>query len=752
MWGEVAVSERLPEFGGCGTGRGRGFGQIPMNKEIPKARTGLSSNISSSADTFSNDCWDEGSGNSSSVRNNWGNGDGFGTSSGRQDSWDSDNNSNSWKPEMKSNSSNYDNSSGGGGRSKRGCFKCGEDGHMSRECPQNSSGGNNACFKCGQDGHKSRECPSSSGGKRGCFKCGEEGHMSRECPNGDHGRDKRGGSKWNNDDDDSGTKSFQRDKKSSGCFKCGQDGHMAKDCTEEGSGKTRSGCFNCGKEGHISKDCTEERKGPDGQPRPAPYIPPEPTDDEDKMFESVPTGINFSKYDDIPVDVSGTDVPNPITSFDQAKFLPTLTQNIEKSKYTKPTPVQKYAIPIILAKRDLMACAQTGSGKTAAFLLPIIQDMFVATDLPNPSFRDTQEPWALVLSPTRELAIQIYNEARKFALGSIIKVELIYGGTSVGYQSQKLKRGCHILVATPGRLLDFVEKDKVSFAQLRYLILDEADRMLDMGFAPEIRKMVQNPNMPEKGQRQTLMFSATFPPEIQRLASDFLDNYLFLTVGIVGGANSDVEQTFYQVAQFDKRKKLTEILSETGTDRTLVFVEQKRTADFIASYMSQHGYPTTSIHGDRLQREREEALRDFRTGHMPILVATAVAARGLDIKDVRHVINYDLPESIQEYVHRIGRTGRVGNLGKATSFYDSGTDQPLASSLLKVLQDSHQCIPDWLQAEGNNIGSSQQSFSRGYGSRDVRRFKDFRNNDGGRDFSNNDSSAVITPQEEEIWE
>ncbi|KAF8782344.1 putative ATP-dependent RNA helicase DDX4 like protein [Argiope bruennichi] len=217
--------------------------------------------------------------------------------------------------------------------------------------------------------------------------------------------------------------------------------------------------------------------------------------------------------------------------------------------------------------------------------------------------------------------------------------------------------------------------------------------MLDMGFSPAIRKMVEHSSMPQKGVRQTLMFSATFPEEIQKMASEFMHNYLFLTVGIVGAANADVEQTFFKVQQYDKRQKLLSLLKESGTDRTLVFVEQKRNADFIASLCSQSNIPTTSIHGDRLQREREEALSDFRSGKMPVLVATAVAARGLDIRDVRHVINYDLPQTIDEYVHRIGRTGRVGNL-----------------------------VPSWLSEEADLAGDSSVQFSGrgGFSGRDVR--------------------------------
>merc|ERR1719334_1579520 len=220
---------------------------------------------------------------------------------------------------------------------------------------------------------------------------------------------------------------------------------------------------------------------------------------------------------------------------------------------------------------------------------------------------------------------------------------------------------------------------------------------------PEIQRCVENPDMPEKGRRQTLMFSATFPEDIQVAAQDFLDDYLFLTVGQVGGVCSDVEQSFYEVAKFDKREKLEELLNDSDRDpneRTLIFVQTKKNADFLASHLSQEGLPTTSIHGDRLQREREEALYDFRTGTMPILVATAVAARGLDIPGVAHVINYDMPDDVDEYVHRIGRAGRVGNLGKATSFFDAESDADVAGPLVKMLSSAGAVIPDWLAEAG----------------------------------------------------
>ena len=234
------------------------------------------------------------------------------------------------------------------------------------------------------------------------------------------------------------------------------------------------------------------------------------------------------------------------------------------------------------------------------------------------------------MSPTRELAGQIKDEARKFCAGSQIRCVAAYGGTSVIHLAERLEIGCNILVATPGRLLDFVQRGKLSFSRVKYLVLDEADRMLDMGFKDEMMKIMMSKKMTPK---QTLMFSATFPRDIQEVAQLYLDKYIMISVGVVGAANTDVDQNVIQVTQYEKRQKLLEMLtSAKPSTKTLVFVESKKNADFIAAYLCQTGHAATSIHGDRLQPERESALSDFKTDAKPVLVATAVAARGLDIR------------------------------------------------------------------------------------------------------------------------
>ncbi|XP_043513014.1 ATP-dependent RNA helicase vasa [Frieseomelitta varia] len=456
------------------------------------------------------------------------------------------------------------------------------------------------------------------------------------------------------------------------------------------------------------------------------YVPPDLPADERMLFENcVEMGINFDKYDFIEVNVSGENVPRPIECFEAAGLRNIVLENIKKSGYTKVTPVQKHALPIIMSGRDLMACAQTGSGKTAAFAVPII-NMLLARNAELVVTSSHCEPQVVIVSPTRELTIQIWQQIVKFSLNSILKTVVVYGGTSINHQRGKLSAGCHILVATPGRLLDFVEKGRIKFSSLQFFVLDEADRMLDMGFLPDIEKIVDHDTMVPLGERQTLMFSATFPDEVQYLAKRFLNNYLFLAVGIVGGACSDVEQNFYEIPKNKKKDLLREILereNDAGTlDGTLVFVEMKKRADFIAVFLSENNYPTTSIHGDRLQRQREEALADFKSGRMSVLVATAVAARGLDIKNVSHVINYDLPKGIDEYVHRIGRTGRVGNRGRATSFFDPEDDAPLRGDLVRILKQAGQPVPDWMMG-----GNASRNFMPGkgtskFGGADIRGF------------------------------
>uniref|UniRef100_A0AAF5PJX0 RNA helicase n=1 Tax=Wuchereria bancrofti TaxID=6293 RepID=A0AAF5PJX0_WUCBA len=454
---------------------------------------------------------------------------------------------------------------------------------------------------------------------------------------------------------------------------------------------------------------------------------------ESELFAGMNSGINFDKYEEIPVEATGQDCPPPIALFADLKLHPWIEGNIRLSGYGRPTPVQKYSIPTLMNNRDLMSCAQTGSGKTAAFLVPLINNVLQAG--PEALYKSTtqqngrrrQYPAALILSPTRELSLQIYNESRKFAYRTPITSALLYGGRE-NYREQinKLRLGVHILIATPGRLIDVMEQGLIGLDGCRFLVLDEADRMLDMGFEPQIRQIVDLSKMPPKGQRVTAMFSATFPKEIQVLAQDFLmPNYVFLAVGRVGSTSENIMQKIVWVEEHEKKSFLMDLLDAGEPSAlTLVFVETKRGASDLAYYLQKDGYNVVAIHGDLKQFDREKHLETFRSGVATILVATAVAARGLDIPNVKHVINYDLPSDIDEYVHRIGRTGRVGNVGLATSFFND-KNRNIARDLAELVVEANQELPEWLEkisADAQRYGTRPGRAKGGsrFGGRDHR--------------------------------
>lgn len=483
----------------------------------------------------------------------------------------------------------------------------------------------------------------------------------------------------------------------------------------------------------------------DGQWRDGKHVPGPSNPRVERELFGVPndptkqqTGINFEKYDDIPVEASGQGVPEPVTTFTNPPLDDHLIANIELAGYKVPTPVQKYSIPIVMGGRDLMACAQTGSGKTGGFLFPILSQAYQTGPSATPAAQSggygygrqrKAYPTSLILAPTRELVSQIYDEARKFAYRSWVRPCVVYGGADIGSQLRQIERGCDLLVATPGRLVDLIERGRISLQNIKYLVLDEADRMLDMGFEPQIRRIVEGEDMPPTEGRQTLMFSATFPRDIQMLARDFLKDYIFLSVGRVGSTSENITQKVEYVEDQDKRSVLLDILHTHGAGLTLVFVETKRMADSLSDFLINQGFPATSIHGDRTQREREKALEMFRGGRCPILVATAVAARGLDIPNVKHVVNYDLPTDIDDYVHRIGRTGRAGNTGISTAFFNRG-NRGVVRELIDLLKEANQEVPTFLESiaregsfGGGRGGRGGGGRGRGAGAtRDVRRY------------------------------
>lgn len=443
---------------------------------------------------------------------------------------------------------------------------------------------------------------------------------------------------------------------------------------------------------------------------------------EAELFgNQVSSGINFEKYEAIPVEVSGRNCPEcDIETFSDAPLGDILRRNIDLAGYQVPTPVQKNALPIVLSDRDLMACAQTGSGKTAAFLFPTLERLCQAfpdgrTEPISSTYSRRRKcyPAILIMAPTRELAQQIHFEARKFSYRSPFSCCVAYGGADIGQQLRSMEKGCDILIATPGRIIDMIERGRVSLSEVRFFIMDEADRMLDMGFEPQIRQIVEKEDMPSRDYRQTLMFSATFPKEIQKLAQDFLHDYVFLKVGRVGSTTDSITQRVVHVEEREKRQVLVELLDATP-GLTLVFVETKRNCDNIEDYLYDLGYPCVAIHGDRDQRQREAALDSFRSEKTPILVATDVAARGLDIDNVLHVINLDLPHDINDYVHRIGRTGRAGNVGIATAMVNE-KNANILKDLVELLNESNQEVPAWIESLAKKAGRKKgRSSNRDY--------------------------------------
>lgn len=433
--------------------------------------------------------------------------------------------------------------------------------------------------------------------------------------------------------------------------------------------------------------------------------------------------------------------PEPYNDFTVETIGVQLLKNLVLTKFTKPTPVQKYSIPIGLSGGDLMACAQTGSGKTAGFLFPLISLMTKYGPREEPENKRGKGCYitSLVLAPTRELAVQIFEEAQKFCYCTGIRPVVVYGGANIQLQQRELDLGADIMVATPGRLVDLIERGRVKLDCVRYLVLDEADRMLDMGFEPQIRRIVQEEGMPQD--RQTFMFSATFPVEIQRLAGDFMKEYIFLAVGRVGAASKDVTQRIEWVEQNDKVDFVVDFLGRVPEGLVLIFVETKRGADHLEQVLYRNEFPASSIHGDKSQREREDALKCFKSGVTPILVATDVAARGLDIPNVTQVINFDLPSNIDDYVHRIGRTGRVGNVGSALSLMND-KNRNIAKDLAELLSEGQQELPHWLSTMGFGSGGSRgggRTGGRGggrggqkFGAKDYRREQDGGASSGGR--------------------
>ncbi|NWG74402.1 MAG: DEAD/DEAH box helicase, partial [Rubrivivax sp.] len=378
------------------------------------------------------------------------------------------------------------------------------------------------------------------------------------------------------------------------------------------------------------------------------------------------------------IDVSAPAAPT-VTAFASLALDPKLLRAVADAGYTSMTPIQAKAIPIVLAGRDVMGAAQTGTGKTAAFTLPLLQKMLRhETSSVSPARHPVR---ALVLAPTRELADQVAASVKTYAKYTNLRSTVVFGGIDMKPQTAELKRGVEVLIATPGRLLDHIEAKNCVLNQVEYVVLDEADRMLDIGFLPDLQRILSY--LPK--QRQTLLFSATFSPEIKRLAQSYLHDPVTVEVARPNATASTVEQHFYSVDADDKRAAVRQILRERNLAQAIVFVNSKLGCARLARAFERDGLRTNALHGDKSQDERLKALDAFKKGEVDVLVATDVAARGLDIADLPAVFNYDVPFNAEDYVHRIGRTGRAGASGLAVTLV-TRDDARLVAEIEKLIK------------------------------------------------------------------
>ncbi|WKY09026.1 hypothetical protein Q1695_001854 [Nippostrongylus brasiliensis] len=421
------------------------------------------------------------------------------------------------------------------------------------------------------------------------------------------------------------------------------------------------------------------------------------------------------------VTLDGRGIPRPVWEFCEASF-PNELSDLLYGRFQKPTVIQSISWPIAMSGRDIISIAKTGSGKTLAFMLPGL----IHTTKQPPRAR-YEGPSVLVLLPTRELAQQVQEVSIDFCNSLGLKMTCLFGGASKAPQARDLERGVDVCVATPGRLLDFLDNNTTNMKRCSYLVLDEADRMLDMGFEPQIRKIIGQ----IRPDRQTLMFSATWPKEVRALAADFQKDAAFLNVGSMElAANHNITQFVDVLDEHAKQARMMQLLNDIMNQpecKTIIFVETKRKADDLTRWMRRDGWPTLCIHGDKNQGERDWVLSEFKAGKTPIMLATDVAARGLDVDDIKYVINYDYPNNSEDYVHRIGRTGRRDKKGTAYTFF-TPQNAAKARDLIKVLEEAGQNVPQPLRdlqgrggsgnSRGRWSGGSGGGMKRGYGGGD----------------------------------
>lgn len=370
-------------------------------------------------------------------------------------------------------------------------------------------------------------------------------------------------------------------------------------------------------------------------------------------------------------------------SFSSLGLMPELVHALDKIGYTTPTPVQQQAIPLVLQGRDVLAGAQTGTGKTAAFSLPLLQLLSAKEFRPGP-----RAPRALILTPTRELATQVHESLRSYATPTRLASTMIFGGVSMNPQLTALRRGLDIIVATPGRLMDHAQQRNLDLSKIEILVLDEADRMLDMGFLPAIRRIISM--LPAQG-RQTLLFSATFAPEIKDIAQKFMRNPAEVQATPGNTVVSTIEHRVHPVETSRKRDLLLHLISQDSRRQTLVFTRTKHGANRLTEHLEKAGVRSAAIHGNKSQSAREKALSGFKAGKVTVLVATDIAARGIDIDQLPLVVNYDMPTLAEDYVHRIGRTGRNGSEGEAISLV-SPEEGPLLRDIQRLLKQDLELV------------------------------------------------------------
>ena len=414
----------------------------------------------------------------------------------------------------------------------------------------------------------------------------------------------------------------------------------------------------------------------------------------------------------------GHNIPRPVFDFKLLGFPSRIAEDLEK-KFDKPTPIQAQGWPMALSGRNMVGIAQTGSGKTLSYILPAL--VHIAA---QPALKYGDGPIALVLAPTRELAIQIQQVAQEFGAMMRIRNTCLYGGVSKGPQIRDISRGSEIVIATPGRFIDLMKMGKLSLKRISFLVMDEADRMLDMGFEPQLKEIVSR----IRPDRQTLMWSATWPKEVQELARRYLGDYIQVNIGSLElTSNKKIKQHIEVCQEYEKEEKLAKLLQDIWTNshvdetkreipRLMIFANTKRNVDELVWKMQKDSWPAEGIHGDKSQADRDFALEQFRRGRRPILVATDVAARGLDVKDVKFVINYDIPGNIEDYVHRIGRTGRGSAIDGTSYGFFTERNTNVAKELVEILREAEQEVPNDLISMIPYRQSSSRSFSR-YGGR-----------------------------------